>query len=108
MASKCQGGGADEMQAPPAMIGSAVAGAACMVTSGAGFMVRRTFVAAEHAAVGVHSIAGADDANAISAGALHHIDIDAHSIIPHWSVSGSKTCSIMLVSIAATWQSGRS
>ncbi|BCI72770.1 hypothetical protein SPKIRA_36000 [Sphingomonas paucimobilis] len=52
-----------------------------MVATGRILMMVGAILAAEDAAIGLDTIAGADDADAVVAGALHHFDIDAHDLI---------------------------
>ena len=52
-----------------------------MIAAGRLRMVIGAIVTTEDAAIGLHGIAGADDANAVGAGALHHLDIDGHDLV---------------------------
>lgn len=51
-----------------------------MVAASGLLVVSGAVVAAEDATFCFHRIAGADNADAIVAGALHHFDIDAHDL----------------------------
>ena len=49
-----------------------------MVAAGRLLVVVGTILTAENATLGFDTIAGANDTDAIVAGALHHLDVDAH------------------------------
>jgi hypothetical protein len=71
-------------------VGSAVAGATGMVATGRRFVMRGAGIAAEHPALGFDGIAGADDTDAVGAGALHHFDINGHNSVLVYVIFGFK------------------
>ena len=91
---------------------SAVAGAAGVLAASAGLVVIRARLTAVDAPVSLHALVRAHDANAVAARALNLVDGHAHGVTPVSALMssscscGSMRCSIMLVSISLTWQSG--
>ena len=61
-----------------------------MVAAGRLLVVVGTILTAENATLGFDTIAGANDTDAIVAGALHHFDIDAHNLFLVYVVFGFK------------------
>jgi hypothetical protein len=49
-----------------------------MIAAGRLLVMVGTILTAENATFGFDTVAGADDTDAIVAGALHHLDVDAH------------------------------
>lgn len=90
---------------------SAVAGAAGVMAARAALVVLGAIVVAVDAAVALHALFRRHDANAVGTRALHHFNIVRHQSAPSATASsaapcGSTMCSIMLVRISRTWQSG--
>jgi len=73
-----------------------------MVAASRLLVVSGAVVTAEDATLCFYRITGTDNTNTIVAGTLYHFDIDAHDYSSCMWSSGSRTWSIMLVSMVRT------